>query len=230
MALFGLGSKEKKERPLPVQRVKELLDRGFTEVEIIDILRKEGYSVDEIDKALEEALRERVLKPLQTQVQLSTTQPPTAQTQPLISTSQIQTQPLPAPPIQTQTIPKEIQSEKTEIKETKKEEEFVYVSVEEFVDMLLKERMKELNKRLMEFSEKQREIEETIASLQTKLEDFYKTKSEEYEKILAEIRSLKDAINDQATKIEALSKTIKEMLPSLIESVRLLGEIVQKVK
>ncbi len=229
MALFGLGAKEKKERPLPVQRVKELLDRGFTEVEVIDILRKEGYSVEEIDKALEEALRERVLKPLQTQVQPSTPQPPTAQIQSLISTPQIQPQPLPAPPIQTQTIPKELTTEKSQIKE-KKEEELVYVSVEEFVDMLLKERMKELNKRLMEFSEKQREIEETIASLQTKLEDFYKTKSEEYEKILAEIRSLKDVISDQTTKIEALSKTIKEMLPSLIESVRLLGEIVQKIK
>ena len=82
----------------------------------------------------------------------------------------------------------------------------------------------------MEFSEKQKEIENAIANLNEKIEEFHKSKAYEYEKILNEIRSLKEIIDNLSLKVEATNKTIKELLPSLVESVRLLGEIAQKIK
>src|SRR3989344_2548181 len=42
---------------IPVERVRDLTGRGFSEVEVIDILRKEGYSAEEIDNALTQSLR-----------------------------------------------------------------------------------------------------------------------------------------------------------------------------
>ncbi len=36
---------------VPVNRVKELSGKGFSEPEMIDVLRREGYSAEEIDRA-----------------------------------------------------------------------------------------------------------------------------------------------------------------------------------
>ena len=42
---------------IPVERVRDLTGRGFSEVEVIDVLRKEGYSPEEIDGALTQSLK-----------------------------------------------------------------------------------------------------------------------------------------------------------------------------
>lgn len=41
----------------PIDRVREMASRGFSEPEMIDILRRDGFSADEVDKALTQALR-----------------------------------------------------------------------------------------------------------------------------------------------------------------------------
>ena len=41
----------------PIDRVREMASRGFSEPEMIDVLRREGFSADEVDKALTQALR-----------------------------------------------------------------------------------------------------------------------------------------------------------------------------
>ncbi len=222
--------KEEKRREVPVERAKELLNKGFSEIEVIEILRKEGYNVDEIDKALEEAVKARVKEsqqitqtPIQAQSLASQSQQSPIQTQPASQFQQTSTQ--------VQPLISQFQQQAQTIKQPEKEEEeYVYLSIEEFVEAILRERLKELNVRLMEFSEKQKEIENTIANLNEKIEEFHKSKAYEYEKILNEIRSLKEIIDNLSLKVEATNKTIKELLPSLVESVRLLGEIAQKIK
>src|SRR5438128_10637225 len=42
---------------VPIERIKEMVARGFTEPEMIDILRNEGFTAEEIDKALTLAMR-----------------------------------------------------------------------------------------------------------------------------------------------------------------------------
>src|SRR5437879_2989670 len=42
---------------VPIERIKEMAARGFTEPEMIDILRNEGFTAEEIDKALTLAMR-----------------------------------------------------------------------------------------------------------------------------------------------------------------------------
>ena len=42
---------------IPIEKIKSLSNKGFSEPEMIDVLRKEGYSSEEIDSALTQALK-----------------------------------------------------------------------------------------------------------------------------------------------------------------------------
>ncbi|MEM5870980.1 MAG: hypothetical protein QXX04_01275 [Candidatus Aenigmatarchaeota archaeon] len=229
MVLFG-SKKEKKEGrgEIPTEKVKNFLNRGFSEIEIIDILRKEGYSPEEIDKALMQASIEIKSSQLfqSSQFQISQSQ------------SQLQSPPqLPQPPqlspLQTQIVetkqaqPTSIQNE---IKESFEESQIDYISLQEYIDYLLRSKTQEINKRLMEINLKFKELEERVLGLKEEIESVSKGTKEDLNKILNEIRLNRDNINDLSIKVETLNKTLKELLPSLIESVRLLSEIIQKLK
>lgn len=235
MILFG-GKKEKKEGKgeIPTEKVKNFLNKGFSEIEIIDILRKEGYSPEEIDKALMQASIEikssQLFQSLQTpSQQISTSQNLSSQSQisqPQIQTSQstsLQTQIVEAKPAQPTSIQKEV-------KEGFEESQIDYISLQEYIDYLLRSKTQEINKRLMEINLKFKEFEERVLSLKDEIESVSKGTKEDLNKILYEIRLNRDNINDLSIKVETLNKTLKELLPSLIESVKLLSEIIQKLK
>jgi len=256
MVLFGFGSKKEEKKvgkgEIPVEKTKNLLNRGFSEIEIIDMLRKEGYSAEEIDKALMQAISE--IKPIapttQPQVlQTSQAQPLTQQTLQIPSqtpqkiieaSSQTLSQVVQTPHqiSQAMSLPSQIapqeKPQKEEIVKEKTEQEMLpsidYVSLEEYLDYLIKEKISEFNKRLIEINLKFKDVEEKFISLKEELENLKKGSKEDFSKILNEIRLNRDSINDLSLQVETLGKTLKELLPSLIESVRLLGEIVQKMK
>ena len=57
----GKGAEESRGRGYPpTDRVKELMSRGFSELDTIDVLRREGFSADEIDRSLTQAVKEGV--------------------------------------------------------------------------------------------------------------------------------------------------------------------------
>lgn len=229
MVLFG-SKKEKKEGrgEIPTEKVKNFLNRGFSEIEIIDILRKEGYSPEEIDKALMQASIEIKSSQLFQSSQFQISQP---QSQPQ-SPPQLP-QPPQQSPLQTQIVetkqaqPTSIQNE---IKESFEESQIDYISLQEYIDYLLRSKTQEINKRLMEINLKFKELEERVLGLKEEIESVSKGTKEDLNKILNEIRLNRDNINDLSIKVETLNKTLKELLPSLIESVRLLSEIIQKLK
>ncbi|MEM1687410.1 MAG: hypothetical protein QXE43_00625 [Candidatus Aenigmatarchaeota archaeon] len=229
MVLFG-SKKEKKEGrgEIPTEKVKNFLNKGFSEIEIIDILRKEGYSPEEIDKALMQASIEikssQLFQSSQFQISQSQSQPQSPPQTP---------QPPQISPLQTQIVetkqaqPTSIQNE---IKESFEESQIDYISLQEYIDYLLRSKTQEINKRLMEINLKFKELEERVLGLKEEIESVSKGTKEDLNKILNEIRLNRDNINDLSIKVETLNKTLKELLPSLIESVRLLSEIIQKLK
>ncbi|MEM5821086.1 MAG: hypothetical protein QXP34_02055 [Candidatus Aenigmatarchaeota archaeon] len=237
MVLFG-SKKETKvgKGEIPVEKVKNMLNRGFSEIEIIDQLRKEGYSPEEIDKALTQAINEvklakQSIEPMPQQftsqqpLYQTASQPITSQQQPFQFQSQQPSQPQFS--IQNQpssTIETNLESNKEIL------ENIDYVSLEEYINYIIRDRVSELNRRLMEVNLKFKELEEKILNIREEMERATKENKDDLSKILNEIRLNRDNINDLAIKIDTLSKTLKELLPSLVESVRLLGEIVQKLK
>jgi len=240
MVLFGFGSKKEVKvgkGEIPVEKAKNLLIRGFSEVEVIDILRKEGYSPEEIDKALMQAVPEikNYLPPSSNPpVNTTSTLPQPIQQEPLQALYQnVQT-----PSVLVQGISEKSYENPTtqnyELSEKASFEEILpsldYKSLEEYVDYLINEKITEINKGLIETNLKFKDIEEKLITLKEELENVEKGTKNEINKILDEIKINRESIKDLAIKVDALNKTLKELLPSLVESIRLLGEIVQKLK
>lgn len=230
MVFFGIKKETKIGKgEVPTEKVKNFLSRGFTEIEIIDLLRKEGYSPQEIDMALLHATTE--LKKVQNQSQQAVQ---ATQTQSLQQTKEESKEPIqqassqPSSQLQTPSISAVEKSieEKTE----KQDVQIDYISLEEYIEYLLREKTQEINKRLIEINLRYKELEDKILNLRREIEEMSTKSREDTNKILNEIRISRDNVNELSIRVETLSKTLKELLPSLVESVRLLSEIVQKLK
>jgi hypothetical protein len=191
---------------IPVDRVREMSSRGFSEPEIIDVLRREGFSPDEIDKALTQALRIRVTgAPEKEEIELPTLEEITKEA------------------------PKE-EVKMPEMPETSLPESYSEGLTEEYVDYIVQTRVSEIVDRVNDISLKYKELEKRIEFLQSQVNDILKTRSDEQKQILQKIDSFNETVNDVNVRIGGLEKAFKETLPALIESVRALSDLVQRLK
>ena len=201
----------KKKKPagigkIPIERVKELSVHGFSEPEIIDVLRKEGYSPREIDQALTEALKSNVTKEKKTE--------PT--NEPVLPTLEQINQP-----------------KKLEMPEQPLPEEYYQYSAEDYanyIDSLIQSRVSEVSDTLTKLSMKYQELEKKIAEINQEVKELSKTKSSEQVELLKRIEGFRDSINDINTRVGGLERAFKETLPALIESVRTLSDLVHRIK
>jgi len=192
---------------IPSERVKDLSAKGFSEPEIIDVLRKEGYSAEEIDRALTQALKigvtgEGATEKLPTLRELQT---PTWTTKPE-DLSQPQ---MPEPSMQYSA---------------------EGYGTEELIESIVQERMGELDERLTEFRAKHAALERGLADLHNQLSVISKGRSESEQTIISKMDAFKDSMEDINGRLSGLEKAFKGALPALIESVRSLTELVQQVK
>ena len=217
---------------IPTDKVKELFSKGFSEVEIIDILRKEGFSPEEVDKALTEALKSEINKvklPTKKDIEESVKEEP-KHPKPMLQQEQTQ-QPQPVQqPIQPVQQQLQLTQPVEPVQQEAAEEEYAYVTPEEYVEYLIREKMQDLNTRLMEFNMKYKQLENKIADLTERLDNFWKSRDDEYQSILRKIETLKDSLDEMNTRIATLERAFKETFPSLIEGIKLLSEVVQKLK
>lgn len=199
----------------PVERVKELSSKGFSEVDIIDILRKEGYSPDEIDAALTEALKlgvSGISPPAEGPVSL----PKLEELQPKQAALEIPETSLPQDYgyYTSQAYPQQYQ---------------VYPD-EEYIEFIVKEKTAELNEKLKEFTIKYSELEKRLSQLHEQLNELIKAKSSGEQLILTRLDEFKSVLSDVEIRLSGLEKAFKEALPALIESVRALSDVVQRMK
>ncbi|MGC8812353.1 MAG: hypothetical protein ACP5O8_02085 [Candidatus Aenigmatarchaeota archaeon] len=210
-------------KPSVLSRIEELSSRGLSEIEIIDTLRKEGYSPDEIDKGLTEALKIGA-----TQVRAPPLPRPKEEPKKLPP-------PPPEPPKLPASLPAplELPSEPMpQVPEVSVQQDYFYpeYSTEDYIDYMVKEKTEEINKKINEFMLKQKELEAKLASLHERLSEVSQVKATEQQLIGTKIDSLKDLIVEMNARLESLEKAFKETLPALIESIRALSELTQKLK
>jgi len=206
MAAIGKGF-------LPTDRVKELSSKGFSEPEMIDVLRKEGFSAEEIDRGLTEALRAGV-----------TGSPAPAYTPPAEPT------PVEAPKLPTleELAPK---AAMPTLPETSLPAEYYQgYSPEEYMDYILRERMGEIDEKIGQFMSKYADIERKMAEIHEQLNFLAKAKTSEEQILMSKIDSFKETVDDVRARMSSLEKAFKETLPALIESVRALSDVVQRLK
>ena len=190
---------------VPIDRVRELSDKGFSEPEIIDVLRKEGFSADEIDRALTQVLK--------------------------LGVSGQQEEPSPLPTFQDLQTQQPYGGEMPEMPERSLQypQPEAY-GTEELIESVVQERMGEVDQRFTELVAKQADLERSIANLHHQLTIMSKGRSETEEAILTKIDSFKDSIDDINARLSSLEKAFKDALPALIESVRSLTDLVQRMK
>jgi DNA-binding transcriptional MerR regulator len=188
---------------IPVERVREMAARGFSEPEMIDILRKEGFSAEEIDRALTQALTIGVTGK-------SKEEPKLPKFEELIKESKPPESPV-AP-------------------ETSLPAEYYTLPTEEYVDYIVQARLSEVSEKINEFNVKYSELEKRIEQINEQLNEVLKTRATEQQALLSRIDSFKENIEDLNIKFSALEKAFKETLPALIESVRALSDLVQKLR
>lgn len=220
MALSFLKKKEPESMPtgrgsIPVDRVSELSGKGFPEHEMIDILRKEGYAADEIDKAMTQVLKLGVS---------GTSQPTMTGPSDLPTLEQIQPSQALMPQIPETSLPQEYyQSYQPQPQQQQ------YAS-EEYIEYLIKERVGEVDQKINDFAVRHEELEKRMEDVTSQLNNIIQARTSEEQLILTKIDSFKDVLSDLAIRMESLEKAFKDTLPALIESVRALCDLVQRLK
>jgi chromosome segregation ATPase len=190
---------------IPVERVKELSSKGFSELEMIDVLRKEGYSPAELDRAMTQALKTEI-----------TTPPQYAQEESKLPTLEDIIQKPEMPQTPETSLPQEYYSEG--------------YSPEEYINYAVEAKMNESNRTIYEISAKINELEKRIGYTHEQVNALMQTKSSEQTQILEKLESFKEAISDMDIRLGGMEKAFKEALPPLIESVRALCDLVQRFK
>lgn len=213
---FG-GKKESEEASgmgkgfIPTDRVRELSGKGFSEPEIIDVLRKEGFGAEEIDRALTQALTIGVTGEPEGPTRLPT----------LEDLQPRQVQPLPEGEPQMPQMPEQ------SLQYPQYPESY---GTEELVESIVQERMGEVDQKFNEFMVKQANLERSISNLHHQLSILSKGKTETEQTIISKIDSFKDTLTDINGRLSSLEKAFKDALPALIESVRSLTDLVQRFK
>ena len=200
---------------VPVNRVKELSVKGFSEPEMIDVLRREGFSAEEIDRALTQALRLGV-----------TGEPESTSTLPTMESMQMQQQ---TPSNQVPQIPERSLQYPEQYPPQYPAQQEGY-GTEELKESIVQERMNGVDQRFHELSSKQTDLERGLSSLHHQLSIMSKGRTQTEEMMISKIDSFKDTLLEISARMSSLEKAFKEALPALIESVRALIDLVQRFK
>ena len=212
---------------IPTNKIKSLSNKGFSEPEIIDILRKEGYSSDEIDSGLTQALKLGVTGHGEGEMNTMPT------LQELQSQQAQQTQ---------QNFPQnqmmgggqdDFQSPQMPEQSMQYQQNYYQAgdyNTEELVESIVQERMTELDSKLGEFRSKYKDLERKMADIHNQLSIVSKNKSETEHAIMSKLDSYGNSLNEMSGRLSSLEKAFKEALPALIESVRSLTDLVGRLK
>jgi chromosome segregation ATPase len=207
---------KKQQRMPPIERVKELSSHGFSEPEIIDVLRKEGYSPQEIDLALTEALKEKIQTPVPIKQKEEEKIPSFEDVVKKLQPEQ-------------QTQPQLIQQPNIQYQQTQShfEQQYSWEDYFNYIDYLIHSRISEINKELEKINAKYQDLEKRIEEINLNVRESVSKKEETYTQILRKFDELNSSMADLAQRISTLEELLKDILPALIESVRSLTKIAQ---
>jgi hypothetical protein len=210
---------------VPTDRVQQLMSRGFSQSDVIDVLRREGFSADEIDSAFTQAVKGGV-KGESPAVSYSAEKPDflAGQQQPTFPPTQQQQVMLP-------TIDQIKQRQQSVLPETSLPSEY-YQSypTEDYIDYIINERMTDVNQQMNEFAIRYTELEKRMEEIKSQLNTIIQTRGGEQQQVISKVDNVGDTLEDITARLGSLERAFKETLPALIESVRALCDLVQKMK
>ncbi|MFH1105594.1 MAG: hypothetical protein V1731_00060 [Candidatus Aenigmatarchaeota archaeon] len=221
---------KKAEKP-PVDKVLDLSNQGKSEAQVSESLKGEGFAPADINKAYAGAVRSAVSGPA-------------AQPRQFAPMSQSAREPVTQFEIPSQKYeeyPLEPQQETVEVQERAWTPEVPDTGImgiappsagelEEIVESVVDEKWKELQDRLEDMHERLDMMEAKITNLDVQINTFKDAGSSERSVIESKIDEYKDGIEGIESRIGSIEKAFKETLPSMIDSVKSVTEVVEKLR
>lgn len=203
---------KKKEKLPPIDRVKELSSKGFSEIEIIDILRKEGYTPAEIDLALSSVLKESIERGAVEKVE----------------NREHKKEEIMLPKKEEQK-PKETHSiSQTILPQQQDYSNFSWEDYFNYIDYLIQSRISEISNQFKTLESKYALLEKRLSEIVEENKSRIYKDTEFKNEILSNLKILEERIKELSLKIESMEEILKEVLPALIESVRMLSQTMKK--
>ena len=207
---------KKGEKKSAIERVQELGSHGRSEKEIINMMRQEGYSNEEISGALNKAIKFRVSGPSSGY----TDQPPTPSYTRGGPSSRFV-----APPPETSGS-WEGSGDSNVIEMTEEEE----IGLEELIEEIIEEKWKSVNSDLEEIQKGFIQLQDQIDFLNQRINKIEEKDKEKETQIKEMIQDSSNQMQRIEGRIGSVEKAFKDFLPNLTENVRSLSSIVEKMK
>jgi predicted transcriptional regulator len=118
------------------------------------------------------------------------------------------------------------------VPETSLPEQYYYpegYSPEEYAEYIVKERMSEVDQRMNELMAKHVELERKITEVKDQIGLITEAKPEQ-QMVVTKMDTFNESVEDMSIRLNSLEKAFKETLPALIESVRGLTDLIQRMK
>lgn len=196
---------------VPTQRVITLRGQGLSNNQIFEALQREGYSVDQISDAINQAdIKEGVetipFKQGDTmQEQAPYPGMPAQQAAPSMPAAA----PIPAPSISARDLNEQIQ---------------------EVAESIIEEKWSDLIDNVNKIMEWKDSVEERIREMETSLKDLKDSFDKLHQGVLERVGEYDKSIRDVGTEIKALEKVFQKILPGFVENVSELSRITEGMK
>ncbi|MEM7816451.1 MAG: hypothetical protein QXZ20_00900 [Candidatus Aenigmatarchaeota archaeon] len=245
MPLFK--KKPKIQGPVPLKEIQSLRNAGLNDKEIIKRLKDKGYDYNEIERALLQTIRSEVTS---TSARAEETQSLTSSESPTfgdVFTSAARERKVgydverkATMPMQTSSAREEFQEDiedfsdlfgsSTSVEAPVEGEETVSpeVTIEEIVEGVIGEKWVPIEKEIEALKKEQESIKKEISEM--KLITTKIPTQESKVNISSKLEEIEGRLNELEPKISGLEKAFKQFLPTLTDNIRMLSQIVEKMK
>jgi len=213
--------------PVPLSEIQNLRNAGLSDKDIIKRLKEKGYDYKEIERAMLQSLKTQVSQSSKPIEEEKTPEPfSNLSTQEELPTFDDFLKPsFPTSPV------KEFREEDLlNFGEQPIQEETVSpeVTIEEIVEGIMEEKWQPMHKELEAIINEQEKIKKEIAELKALVSKIpgEETKSN----IFIKVQEIEEKLNEIEPKVNGLEKAFKQFLPSLTENIRMLSNLVEKLK
>lgn len=250
----GPPGPEPSRRIVPTDEVRALSSRGVPEPDIINTLRREGFSTSEIDQAMKEALRSRVSgefhRPPTEYGERPLGRPPEAlppreeiprglgyPSSEIMEGPELPSPPAEAPPPGPE-FPEEPRGEDflrpltSEIKPPSRRpsRRIDKREMEELAEVIVEEKLRGMRERFKTIDVQFQQMNRKMEMFSGEMEKIRSEKSGEVKGIEDKIEGYSKSMEEMNGKIESMEKALKDSLSPMLESMRSLSELVKELK
>ncbi len=255
-----LLNKKKSTKGIPIDLVKDLSSKGLSEPEIVSILRRQGYSASQIEKALTDALKTTISsnsvlefsekqnhkQPLfsqNSQQKFSVTEAnslPTLQTipSPQHFQSAYREFMLPQPQENKQkqsgmpsfSPPTEIESKGFEDVREETSIQYPDLTLEEVIEGIIADKWTSFETMIEELRRKDDDLQRQIIDLRKEIDAVKDAIRKSEERFITKLEEHGEHVTSIEARIGSIERIFKEFIPDLTETMRIVKEIVEKKK